>query len=365
MEKKILHIINVSFVINHFFGNQFDYFNKKGYSFTVACSEDDNLYKESEKKSFKVFPLAVLRSISPLQDIVSIWKLYRFIKKEKFDIVIAHSPKGGLIGITASFFAGSKQRVFFRHGLVFETAKGFKRKLLIGIEKIIGALASKVVNVSESIILESNRYNLNNEKKNILLGKGTCSGVDLVRFKKRDKENNNFVVGYVGRLSKDKGIVELIDGWEMFEKDKSNVELHLIGPFDERDVLPKRIIEKIEKIKSIRFYGLVKDTSSYYNNMNVFILPSYREGFGMVVLEASASGIPVITTRKTGCINSIIENVTGIFTEISSNDIKKSIEYYYYNPLIQLEHGENGIEFVKENFDENYIFTEIENKVFN
>ncbi|MNR46849.1 N,N'-diacetylbacillosaminyl-diphospho-undecaprenol alpha-1,3-N-acetylgalactosaminyltransferase [compost metagenome] len=99
--------------------------------------------------------------------------------------------------------------------------------------------------------------------------------------------------------------------------------------------------------------------------MDVFILPSYREGFGMVILEASASGLPVITTRRTGCINAIQENITGIYTEIVPNPIAEAINYYYENPQVRQEHGRNGVIFVENNFSEQKLFVEIEDKILN
>src|SRR5690606_21971670 len=122
MSKKVLQIVSVSFSLRYFIGNQFSYFRSKGISFTVACSPSDDLYRFSEEKKVDVFPVVIKRSISPIQDILSIWKLYRFIKRNKFDVVIAHSPRGGVIGMIASFLAGSPKRVYFRHGLVFETS---------------------------------------------------------------------------------------------------------------------------------------------------------------------------------------------------------------------------------------------------
>jgi glycosyltransferase involved in cell wall biosynthesis len=363
--KKVLHVINISFVINHFFGNQFTYFAKKGYEFTIACSEDEHLYKEARLKGFKVFPIPILRSIAPIQDLISIIKLAKYIKSEKFDLVIAHSPKGGLIGILAAYLAGVKKRVFFRHGVVFETSSGFKKRLLIVIEKIIGIFATDVVNVSESLEKLSNQYRLNKAEKNILLGKGTCNGIDLNRFQYRPKLNTEFVLGYVGRLSRDKGIIELVEGWLQFSSGKENVFLHLVGPLDPRDILPEDIIYKIRNTESIIYFDLVEDTSSYYNEMDVFILPSYREGFGMVVLEASACGLPVITTRSTGCINAIVENLTGIYTKINPLDIALAINYYFENPNLRKQYGSEGIQFVKEYFSEQKLFDEIEKKVLN
>ncbi|TXF77560.1 glycosyltransferase family 4 protein [Chryseobacterium sp.] len=361
---KILHVISISFVINHFFGNQFSYFNGKGYRFYVACTEDEKLFSEAKAKGFTAFPVPIVRSINLWQDMQSVYKLYRFIRKERFYAVIAHSPKGGLVGMLASFLAGTPRRVFFRHGLVFETATGFKRTLLVAIEKFTALLAHKVVNVSSSVIDESNRFRLNPPSKNLLLGRGACNGIDLHKFKPRTKTNPNFIVGFVGRLSIDKGIVELIAAWEKFAADHPYAELHLVGPFDERDPLPQETTDKIMQLNSVKNMGLVADTSHYYSELDVFILPSYREGFGMVILEASASGIPVITTRKTGCVDAIVEDFTGIYTEITPEAIQMSMEYYFQNPEVRKQHGMNGISFIKEFFTEEFLFDEIEKKVF-
>jgi glycosyltransferase involved in cell wall biosynthesis len=198
----------------------------------------------------------------------------------------------------------------------------------------------------------------------MLLGKGACNGINLHKFKPREKTDPNFIVGFVGRLSIDKGIIELITAWEKFAADHPHAELHLIGPFDERDPLPEPTTDKIKHLSSVKHVGLVEDTSLYYSEMDVFILPSYREGFPMVILEASASGIPVITTRKTGCVDAIMENNTGIYTEIQPEAIQRSLEYYYQNPAVRKQHGMNGIAFVKEYFTEEFLFDEIEKKVF-
>ena len=363
--KNILHVINVSFVINHFFGNQFQYFTKKGYIFHVACTPDAFLYEEAENKGFKAVGVPVLRSINLVQDLKSIIKLYRYIKINKIDVVVGHSPKGGLLSMVAAWMAGVEKRVFFRHGLVFETSTGFKRTLLVSIEKITGFFATKVINVSHSILEVSESLRLNASSKNEMLGIGTCNGIDISKFKPENKVNPNFIVGYVGRLSKDKGINELVSAWKLFSLRHSNVYLYLIGPYDDRDVINSDTKQYIESEETIIHYGLVTNTAPFYNEMNVFILPSYREGFGMVILEASASGIPVITTRKTGCINAIKENHTGIYTEITASAIKDSLEYYYNNPHIAHIHGQQGITYVKESFEENMLFNEIEKKVFN
>lgn len=363
--KKILHVVSVSFSLRYFVGNQFHYFKEKGYEFHVACSTSAEFDSLAQEFDFKQFPVPVLRSINPLQDIKSIYKLYQYIRREKFDIVITHSPKGGLIGMLAAYLAQVPTRVFFRHGLVFETVTGLKKHLLINIERLIGFCANSIVNVSPSISKISDQLHLNRSSKNVLLGKGTCNGIDTVRFAPRAGYKNPEIttVGFVGRLSKDKGIVELIEAWKMLSHEYGSIRLLLVGPVDERDPLPTATLDQIKKNPSIKYVGGVSDTALYYNEMDVFVLPSYREGFPTVTLEASASGLPIVTTKVTGCIDSIIENFTGLFAENTAQSLYEKIKFYIDHSEIAREHGENGIQFVRDNFSENFIYTEIEKKL--
>lgn len=364
MNSKVLHIVSVSFSLKYFVGNQFIYFKSKGYDFTVACSPSRDFFNYANEMGFNTFPIIISRNISPIQDILSIYKLYKFIKKEKFDVVVAHSPKGGLIGMIAGFLAKTPRRIFFRHGLVFETSSGLKKKMLIVIEKITGFCSHKVVNVSFSIEKVSNSLHLNSVSKNVILGKGSCNGVniDYYKFKPKSEYKDKFVIGFIGRLCNDKGINELVNAIEYLDE-YENIVLLLIGPLDERDVLARGTLQKIEDNPKIIYIGEVKSTGYYYNQMDVFILPSFREGFPTVNLEASASKLPIITTKKTGCIDSIIENQTGIFTENDPEQIAKSIEYYIKNTELRKLHGINGREFVEANFSENVIYRDIESKI--
>lgn len=366
MSKKVLHVLSVSFSIKYFIGNQFKYFKAKGVEFHVACSYSAELLQLSEEYDFTLFPIPIKRAIDPIQDIKSIYKLTQYIKKEKFDIVITHSPKGGLIGSVASFIAGTPKRVYFRHGLVFETLFGVKRKLLILVEKLNGALSNTVVNVSPSIQRKSEKLRLNKPYKNIVLGKGTCNGVDVHRFMHRDgfKKKDVKVIGFVGRISKDKGIAQLIEAWKILTQSNTNIKLLLVGPIDERDPIEADLIEYIDNEISIDFVGEVSDVTNYYNKMDLFVLPSFREGFPTVTLEASSSCLPVITSRATGCIDSIIENKTGKFVEINGIDIAQAIQYYLDNPALMFEHGIEGENFVKNNFSEEIVYPLIEKHVF-
>lgn len=161
----------------------------------------------------------------------TIYKICKLIKLEKFNTVVAHSPKGGLLGMNAAFLCFVNRRVYFRHCLIFETEVGFKKKILIYLEKFTAKLAVKVINVSKSLIVESNYYKLNRPKKNFMLGDGTCNGIDTEKFQPRQKEKSKFVLGYVGGLSVDKGIVALVNAWQ-FGKLNHNQE-NVLAKFED------------------------------------------------------------------------------------------------------------------------------------
>jgi glycosyltransferase involved in cell wall biosynthesis len=375
LRNKILHVVNISFVLPYYLGDQITYFCDKNFSISIACSDSIDFFKFCNEHKANPIPLKITRKFDLFNDIKSIFKLFFQIRKHNFDIVIGHTPKGGLISMVASYFANTKKRIYFRHGLMFETSKGFKRYILITIEKLTGLLATDVICVSNSVLEVSNKLNLSSPTKNKILNLGTCNGVDSIKkfnpnkisfnFKKNLKKQHNIsendiVIGFVGRIVKDKGIEELIVAWKNIILSYTNIKLFLVGPFETRDSIDLSIQEYIINEKSIIYVGEQSDTVLYYSTFDIFILPSYREGFPTVVLEASSMQLPVITTKNTGCIDSIQENITGIYCDISSNTIINSLKYYIDNPVLRKNHGINGRDFVINNFNQNLIWKEIE-----
>lgn len=370
--EKVLHIITVSFVINHFFGKQFQYLEKKsGNEYHLGCSPSNDFTESSKKLKYIPFEVEITRSISPLKDLKAIFKIYKYIKKNKIDIVVGHTPKGGMVAMIASFFAGISNRIYFRHGIIYETSKGFKKITLKNIDRLTGFFAKKVVCVSYSVKEISEKNKLNNPSKNIVLGLGTCNGIDTdEKFNPESKNKDaiielgsrynisaeNKVVGYVGRLVKDKGIDDLILAWEIVKIKFPLAKLLLVGPIEERDSISKYSKNKIKLDSSIIFTDFVQDASIYFSLMNVFILPTYREGFPTVSLEASSMRLPVITTKATGCYESIKENETGLFISNEPQDIANKILFYLENENEAQQHGLMGRDFVKQNFEQTKIW---------
>ena len=336
----ILHVINISFVLRHFIGDQFFYFPPKGYKLFVACSPDEGLPKMAEYYHFEYLATPVARKISIISDLKSIFRLCRYIRQNHIDIVEGHSPKGALLGMIAAKLCGVPKRIYFRHGLVYETSHGLKRKLLIWIDKLTSACATKVVCVSNSLMQQSLRDHLCPASKQVLLGNGTCGGIDtqkkynpssidpkkLASYRSQyGLSENDFVIGYTGRLVRDKGIIELIDAFDRLPEEL-HAKLLLVGMFEERDALPEHIQQRIVQDKNIIFTGLVNTDMEYlYAMMKVYVLASYREGFPIGALEAQSMQVPVLTTRATGCVDTIIEDQTGLFITHNPDDIARQI----------------------------------------
>lgn len=378
-KKKVLHIITISFVINHFFGRQFQYLRAKtGNQYYLGCSPSAELDDLAAQLAYEPFPVPVLRSISPLADLKAIWKIYLFLKRNKIDTIVGHTPKGGMVSMLAGALAGTENRIYFRHGIIYETSTGFKRFLLKNIDRLSGSLAHKVVCVSNSVKKRSLADHLNAPSKNIILGLGTCNGIDTetkfnpenysddevesLRLKHNIKEND-FVIGYVGRLVKDKGINELIQAWQILKKNRINIKLLLVGPFEEKDAVSEETRRTIENDPDILFTGFILVAAPYYRLMDTFILPTYREGFPTVTLEASSMKVPVLTTRATGCTESIIENETGLFINYFPEDIADKIAFLMENPAIRKQFGENGRAFVRAHFEQTIIWDLIHEKL--
>lgn len=371
--KRILHVVNIYFVLPYFFGDQFLYFHEKGDRIYVICSPSEFLEPYARQKGFEYKAINIFRSINILKDIQAIISTIRYIRKNKMDIVVGHTPKGALIAMISAWLCGVEQRVYFRHGLVFQTLTGVKRRLMVFLDRLTAAVSTQVICVSPSVYEESLKYKLNIQSKQLVIGGGTCTGIDVYgKFYPYsiDKEKkvllrqqlhiseNDFVIGFCGRLVKDKGIVELIEAFEILRKNTElRVVLLLVGMFEVRDALPENIQNYIHDDPQIIYTGFInEDIEYYYSLMDIYVLPSYREGFPTSVLEASSMKLPVIVSNATGCVDAVKNEVTGLVVPITPDKIFQSIEYYLNNPQKIVEHGKNGREFVVSNFDQKIIW---------
>ncbi|MGI6223218.1 MAG: glycosyltransferase [Prevotella sp.] len=371
--KHILHVVNIYFVLPYFIGGQFRHFANKGYKMFAACSKSEYLENYAKENGFQYLETPVCRSVSISNDLKSIRNVYRYIRKNQIGIVVGHTPKGALIAMVASWLARVPKRIYFRHGLVYETSHGLKRFILISVDRLASALATKVVCVSPSVMRRSIEDKLCPASKMIILSKGTCNGIDtLGKFNpaninaeklavlknKYGIKESDWVIGYTGRLVRDKGIIELVRALDYLKG--QNYKLLLMGMFEQRDALPEDVQQKILHDERVVYTGFINENQEYfYAMMNVYVLPSYREGFPTGCLEAQSMGIPVITTTSTGCIDAIQDGVTGLRTKIDAVDIATQIA------TVREKHLDTGMssearKWVMDNFEEHHIWDEVE-----
>lgn len=372
VNRNILHVVNIYFVLPYFIGDQFKYFKEKGYNLNVVCSPSEYLAEYAKKQGFEYIESPVNRSISIIQDLSTILNICKFIKKQKIDIIVGHTPKGGFLAMIAGWLMRVPTRIYVRHGLVYETSKYLKRFILISADRLTSFCSTKVVCVSSSVLRRSIEDHLAPAWKQMILYKGTCNGVDAVNHfnpamidqtrltdlkAKYNIKIDDFVIGYSGRLVRDKGIIELISAFDKLQY-ADNCKLLLVGMFEVRDALPKDIQKRILSDPRIIYTGFINEGMEYfYSMMNIYVLVSYREGFPTGVLEAQAMEKPIITTRVTGCCDSIIDGKTGLFVKNDADDIAEKINRIRLEKAID---GSEGRKWVIENFDCRLIWKEIE-----
>jgi glycosyltransferase involved in cell wall biosynthesis len=378
--KKILHVVNIYFVLPFFIGDQFKHFARKGYTLFAACSQSDYLPQFARDNGFSYIETPVRRSLSIGDDLRSIRNVYRYIRQNRIGIVEGHTPKGGLIAMVAAWLARVPIRIYFRHGIVYETSHGLKRAILMNVDRLTSALATKVVCVSPSVMKRSLEDHLCPSGKMTILSKGTCNGIDTqgkfnpenidaqklqTMREKWGLKPGDWVLGYTGRLVRDKGIIELVKAFKQLKaKEPRDTEhplkLLLVGMFEKRDALPADIHRMIVEDKDIVWTDFQNsDMEYFYSMMNVYVLPSYREGFPTGVLEALSMGVPVITTTSTGCIDAIVEGQTGLRTTIDADEVARQVARIHDEQLDK-KWKTAARQWVVENFDEKIIWEEIE-----
>lgn len=342
---KLIHVFSIFGTAESFFDGQFKYLTDQGYEIVVVSSDAPNTDAFCKRNGVRFVPLNIPRSVSPMAIVKAVKSICSLIRKEKADAVFGHTPVGALCAMIAARLCGVKNRVYYRHGLIYTTMKGLKHTIFKAEEKFVASLATSVINVSHSLSKLAVADGLNEAEKQYVIGHGTCGGIDaqnifnpslvdankLLFIKKKLGFNDaDIVFGFCGRICNDKGIPELVDAFELFQKLHSNIKAKLlfIGRFDTRDGISEEKKQQIESNSDIVISGHIDkvEIPYYYSMLDVFVFPSHREGFGMCVVEASAMEKPILDSRAHGCVDAIVEHETGEYIDLSADGICKGME---------------------------------------
>ena len=324
---KLFHVTTVPESL-WFLESHVHFMSSRGYEVHAVANPGGELDRFAEAAGIPSHAVAMTRLVSPLRDLRSVLSLLRLFVRERPDIVHAHTPKAGVLAMTAAFFSGVKCRVFHIHGLPHSTARGVTRLLLRWTTRLSCELASRVLCVSPSAAMLAVNDGLCRRDRIRVPSNGTISGVDTDRFEpvrwapngtllrgKLGIAEQDLVIGFLGRLVRDKGVGELAEAWDQIRRQFANTHLVIAGDFEERDALPESVIEKLKADARVHLLGWFEDTPALYSALDIVALPTYREGFPTVLLEAASMGLPVVATRVTGCVDAVVDGGTGVLVE--------------------------------------------------
>jgi len=292
-----------------------------GFRVTLVSSPGELLDRTAANEGVEAVAIPIERQISPIKDIVSLIRLWWLLMRLRPDLTEFSTPKAGLLGSIAAKLAGVPARVYMLRGLKLQTSDGLKHRILRAAERLAAGCAHSVLCNSASLRAEAILLGIAPAEKMKLLGEGSSNGVDVEHYVPGSNQVRDRlglpcevpVVGFVGRLTRDKGLPELIQAFDSILKAEPETHLLLVGWFDlAEDALGSSLRSRIESHPRIHVTGMVADVAPYYHAMDLMVLPTWREGFPNAVLEAAASGLPVITTESTGSCDSVLPEVTGL-----------------------------------------------------
>ena len=292
-----------------------------GFDVTLVSAPGELLTQRALTEGVVAHPVAMRRGIAPLADLRSFFALLLLLLRLRPAITDFSTPKAGLLGNLAAWVARVPHRVYTLRGLKLESASGVKRRVLLWAEWLSAKCAHVVLCNSESLRFAALELRIAPDEKLQILGDGSSNGVDTERFSPGPSSvreglgipKEDLVLGFAGRMTRDKGIPELLEAFDEILLREPACWLLLVGWFDAaEDALDAHWRMKIAEHPRIRHTGFLPDVEPYYRAMDVLVLPTHREGFPNAVLEASASGIPVITTQSTGARDAVLAEVTGL-----------------------------------------------------
>lgn len=327
MNKKIIRAVTVSMSVD-FFTPMVKDLQEKGYEVVSVSSPGPEL-ERLRALGVKTIEVPMERRMSPTKDLKSLWGLIKVFRQERSYMVHSMTPKAGLLCMMAAWLTRVPRRIHTFTGLVWPTATGLSRKVLMLTDWLTCAFATHIIPEGEGVKHDLQQHITRKPMK--VLGYGNVRGVDMERFSRRPevmamadeiKRDDTFTFLFVGRIVGDKGMNELMQAFKQLQTECSNVRLLLVGPFEESlDPLKPETMEEIKNNPSIEHVGPKHgdELLAYYAASDCFVFPSYREGFPNTVMEAGAMDLPCIVTDINGSREIIVDDKNGVI--IPSKDV--------------------------------------------
>lgn len=305
-------------------------------------------------------PVEIRREISPVHDVCALFKLWRLYREQRFSLVLTVTPKGGLLGMVAAKLAGIPVRVHWFTGQIWATKRGPGRIILKSVDRLIAACATHVLADSPSQRDFLIAQGIVRASMVQVLGKGSISGVDGTRFKPDPQQRakvrlqlgiptDSPCLLYAGRMKKEKGVPDLLGAFRSLRDEFPELQLILVGP-DEENLL----VDAVDR--GLHVVGYAKDVENYMAAADIFCLPSYREGFGSVLIEAAAAGLPSVASRIYGITDAVIDGETGLLHEPGDrSDLARALKVLLRNAETRRDMAEVGRRRARDKFSSAYV----------
>jgi glycosyltransferase involved in cell wall biosynthesis len=344
---------------------QITFLKEKGFEVIAVTSPGNKLEEFREREGIKVYEVLMTREISPFRDLAALVKIAWIMIVERPDIVHGSTPKAGFLTMAASVLAVVPAKLFFLRGLRHTEMTGVKRSAVRLMEKLSCIFADRVLCVSRSLMELVIEGNLVSREKSGVMHNGMSNGVDNNRFDPSlfsDEDIKNLKIKYdvpeharallfVGRLARDKGLIELARAWHILMNGNDDLYLLLAGRTETSEPELIKIMELLSKDDRVRVLGQVEDVVPVYAIADILVHPTYREGFPNSPMEASAMEIPVVATRVTGCVDAVVDHETGILVPPKDPEaLAEAIGYLLQRPEERSRMGKAGRERVLRDF---------------
>ncbi|MHC5075152.1 MAG: glycosyltransferase family 4 protein [Planctomycetota bacterium] len=369
-KSKIAIITTVDRSLDGLFPEFFPFLIEKGYDVVGICA-DGPFAKNVVDQGIRVIEIPMTREITPLRDLKCLYQMYRVFRREKFDIIHYSTPKAALLAAVAGHLVGCPARLYTLRGLVHTGLSGFRKKFAKYSEKISCRAAHRIIAISKSLKEEAVQEGILEKERIEVLGSGSSKGVNIHKFQltKNIKSNaakirddlgirdDDILIGYAGRFTPEKGLVELYQACMNIRKIDKRIYLIWIGYQDHRRPLPEKFFISISNNPGVFLVPWTKSIVSYMAATDIFVLPSYRDGFGNVLIEAAALEKPVIGTDISGVRDALVDGVNGMLVTVKDVvSLEKALKELIDNPDRRIQMGKSGREWVVENFDRSVVW---------
>jgi glycosyltransferase involved in cell wall biosynthesis len=372
MSVQVAHITTIDLSLSHLLMNQLCSIQAAGYEVT-GISSPGPLVSTITAAGIRHIPVEMTRQLTPTRDLASLARLVQILRHERFTIVHTHNPKPGLLGQLAARMAGVPVVVNTVHGFYFhDQMKPAWRKFYILMEKVAARCSDVILSQNHEDIQTAVREGICPPDQVKFLG----NGIDLRRFDRRQVKPDALqslrtqfhldahrpIVGFVGRLVAEKGILELLEAARLVLASHPEVQFLVVGPIDtgKADALTPAIVKEYGVAEAFTFTGMQKAMPEFYALMDLFVLPSHREGFPRAPMEASAMGVPCVVTDIRGCREAVYQGQNGVLVPLHDvSALAQAITDLLENQTLAKQMGQAGRCVAEERFDEQIVFTKV------